>query len=116
VRTQRAIRELDQGTKTLRAHASNLPVAWAWRERRTGPGGFGRDFKDPQAYAYDPARIHAVLGEDEEAIIWLERSVAPIHRAFFPSIRISGLCTAILDFGRWSTAWVFAWWGRGGLA
>jgi hypothetical protein len=31
--------------------------------------------KNPEVYAYDPARIHAVLGEDEEAIDWLERSV-----------------------------------------
>jgi DNA-binding winged helix-turn-helix (wHTH) protein/Tfp pilus assembly protein PilF len=73
----RAIRELEQGTKSLRAHASNLPVAWAMAgETDRARAALAEILKDPKAQPIDAARIHAVLGEPEEAITWLERAVA----------------------------------------
>jgi tetratricopeptide (TPR) repeat protein len=72
----RAIHELEQGTKTLRAHASNLPVAWAIAgQTDRARAALPEILANPKLYAFDPARIHAVLGEHEEALDWLERCV-----------------------------------------
>ena len=72
----RAICELGQGTKTLRTHLSNLPVAWAIAgETDRARTALAEILKNPRMQAADAARLYAVLGEDEEALTWLERAV-----------------------------------------
>jgi DNA-binding winged helix-turn-helix (wHTH) protein/Flp pilus assembly protein TadD len=73
----RAIRELGQGTRTLRAHASNLPVAWAAAgETDRVRAALAEILKKPKMQSIDAARIYAALGDQEEAVTWLERAVA----------------------------------------
>ena len=81
---ERAIAELERAPKTLQGHRSYLAVAWALSGRpEAARATLAGLLKNPVVRPFDAAQIHAVLGEDEESLIWLERAVEARVFGFF---------------------------------
>jgi DNA-binding winged helix-turn-helix (wHTH) protein/Flp pilus assembly protein TadD len=82
---ERAIAEFERATKGTLGRASDLAVAWAVAGR---PDAARSEFiallKNAKIQPFDMANIHAALGEDEEALTWLERAVEARSFGFFP--------------------------------
>jgi tetratricopeptide (TPR) repeat protein len=81
---ERAIAELERAPKTLQGHASYLAVAWALSGRpQAAKAALIELLNKPNVPPFDAASIHAALGENEEALNWLERAVEARTFAFF---------------------------------
>jgi tetratricopeptide (TPR) repeat protein len=81
---ERAVAEFTAGPSIVHQRGADLPAAFALSGRHDeARAGLASLMQDAQARPYDIAVVHAALGEDAEAMDWLERAIEARAIGFF---------------------------------
>jgi eukaryotic-like serine/threonine-protein kinase len=81
---ERAVAEFTAGPSVVHSRGADLPVVFALSGRHDqARAGLAALMRDEPARPYDIAVVHAALGQDAEAMEWLERAIEARTPGFF---------------------------------